>query len=560
MSAMIRALLSEAGSPALLSEATSPALLSEAGSPASPELGVLASPDGGSHLCLREISDVELASPDSESSADLDFPSTPAPPDDEDGVLLTGSAGEASSDEPLISSAADLSLDARAFVRRALACLRKTSSQVLRTLLSGMGARCTRKFGMAVQAVGHLLGVAPRTVRDAGAAPVQPSGQPVPPLAPSDPLSSGPDQPPAEDDVSRFVRIAMAAAAEGRSWQAVERDVARLRLMGTHLGLQLGSRKWATEVAAIAAMCLHEHNAADFNEPLAGLGIPSDFAVLADPVAIGDSVMARHGDLLVVCLAMVSARNGAIRMPMHSAYCLPIGGHTGEGLSQALLCALEKHPASWDVRTCRRRLSCIGGDGGLVMGGPDARHRSSGAAERAWRTLHPGAGEPAAAAAAAAAAGSSAAAPHAVPLCTTWDPFHRVDIAVWRAIRQCPAVLAIFDTAKEIDHLFGMSEGSSILAAVAASEGTQARTVKAPGGTRKVVYLSGVPGALLDNYGLLVKSLWARVAWKQAGHSTQSLKHLLGVGSQLASARFILHMLLVHDTLRLIVRHFAKKV
>ena len=131
---------------------------------------------------------------------------------------------------------------------------------------------------------------------------------------------------------------------------------------------------------------------------------------------------------------------------------------------------------------------------------------------------------------------------------------------MWRAIRQCEAVLAIFDTAKEIDHLFGMSEGSSILAAVAASEATQAKTVKAPGGTRKVVYLSGVPGALLDNYGLLVKSLWARVAWKQAGHSMQSLKHLLGVGSRLARARFILHMLLVHDTLRLLVRPFAKKV
>ena len=108
---------------------------------------------------------------------------------------------------------------------------------MLRTLLSGMGSRCTRKFGMAVQAVGRLLGVAPGVVRDAGAAPVQPPGQPVPPLAPSDLLSSGPDQPPADDDVSRFVRIAIAAAAEGRSWQAVERDVARLRLMGTRLGL-----------------------------------------------------------------------------------------------------------------------------------------------------------------------------------------------------------------------------------------------------------------------------------------------------------------------------------
>ena len=238
MSAMIRALLSEAGSPTLLSEAASPTLLSEAGSPASPELGVLASPDGGSLVCLDETSDIELASPDGESSEVLDFPSMPAPPDDEEAVVLSGSASDASSDEPLIASAADLSLEARAFVRRALACLRRTPSQVLRALLSGIGAQCTRKFGMAVQAVGRLLGVAP----GAGAAPVQPPGQPVPPLAPSDLLSSGPDQPPADDDVSRFVRIAIAAAAEGRSWQAVERDVARLRLMGS--GAVGGPQRW----------------------------------------------------------------------------------------------------------------------------------------------------------------------------------------------------------------------------------------------------------------------------------------------------------------------------
>ena len=88
------------------------------------------------------------------------------------------------------------------------------------------------------------------------------------------------------------------------------------------------------------------------------------------------------------------------------------------------------------------------------------------------------------------------------PMCTTWDPFHRVDNAVWRAIRAVPRVLNIFDVAKEMSHLFGMSEGTHELKAVAADCRETLRTVKAPGGTRKVVYVSGVPGSLLDNYAL----------------------------------------------------------
>ena len=146
------------------------------------------------------------------------------------------------------------------------------------------------------------------------------------------------------------------------------------------------------------------------------------------------------------------------------------------------------------------------------------------------------------------------------PMCTTWDPFRRVDIAVWRATRQVDSVLHIFGVAKQADYLFGMSEGARILKAVAAAVGTTAHSVKAPGGARKVVYLAGVPGSLLDNYRLLYEALYARVAWTQAGHSKQSAKHLLEVGSQLARPQFVVTMLLTHDILRLIVRPFAKKV
>jgi hypothetical protein len=145
-------------------------------------------------------------------------------------------------------------------------------------------------------------------------------------------------------------------------------------------------------------------------------------------------------------------------------------------------------------------------------------------------------------------------------VCTAWDPFHRVDNAVWRAIRQVGPVLNIFDAAKQTSYLFGMSEGTHILKAVAAESGEILRTVKAPGGTRKVVYLAGVPGSLLDNYALYYKGLHARVAWKQLGHSKQSLSRLLAIGRDMARPDFVLTMLFTHDILRLTIRPFAKRV
>ena len=141
--------------------------------------------------------------------------------------------------------------------------------------------------------------------------------------------------------------------------------------------LQCG-RKWARDVAAIAAQCFAEQSAAEFNEPLGGLGIASDVAVLADPVAVGDSVMSRHGDLLVVCLGLVSARTGLVHQPFHSASEMQIGGKPGQSLANALVEALASHPAAWGISALQQRLACVGGDGGLVLGGPAARHSSRG--------------------------------------------------------------------------------------------------------------------------------------------------------------------------------------
>ena len=148
-------------------------------------------------------------------------------------------------------------------------------------------------------------------------------------------------------ELQNLVRLAIATATEGRSWKSYIRDAMRYRLASAHIGSRYLSNQFASEVAALAAMVLMEQDALDFDEPVPGLGIPSDFSFVADPVSIGDSVLSRHGDLLITCLSLTSARTGNVYQPMHSGYAMQIGSHGGPNLASALLAALLKHPASW---------------------------------------------------------------------------------------------------------------------------------------------------------------------------------------------------------------------
>ena len=116
------------------------------------------------------------------------------------------------------------------------------------------------------------------------------------------------------------------AVEEGRSWFSFVRDVARHRLADAKVGSQYATPDFAMQVTAVGAMVMAQMDAHDFADDLPGLGIPSDFAVLADPVSIGASMKSRHGDLLVMCLAIVSARAGGVYFPMHSAEVVGISG------------------------------------------------------------------------------------------------------------------------------------------------------------------------------------------------------------------------------------------
>ena len=72
------------------------------------------------------------------------------------------------------------------------------------------------------------------------------------------------------------------------------------------------------------------------------------------------------------------------------------------------------------------------------------------------------------------------------------------------------------------DDQFGTSEGIVLFRGVAAHLGTVTEKIRAPGGTRKVAYLTKTPGNLLENFETYVGGLWARVRWKQEGHGSEA--------------------------------------
>ena len=96
-------------------------------------------------------------------------------------------------------------------------------------------------------------------------------------------------------------------------------------------------------------------------------------------------------------------------------------------------------------------------------------------------------------------------------VCTFWDSFHRCDVAVWHAIRAVPSAAQVYDVAKDIDSMFGQSEGYILYRGVTEVLGEAHTRVRALGKTRKVVYLSGAPGSLAQSFRAIIGSVRARI-------------------------------------------------
>ena len=301
-----------------------------------------------------------------------------------------------------------------------------------------------------------------------------------------------PDAAPVDLGLQNNVRLAIATAAEGRSYHSYARDAARAERAGAKLSGPR-NRDFAAEVAALAAAVLSQLDAQDFTAVVPGLGIPSDFAILADPVAMGEGTVARHGHLLAICLAIVSPVTGRVYSPMFDAPLMGIGGHRGPDIVETILETFSKHPVHWTLKSLGQRCASVGGDGALSCGGPEARHQSTGAAEMLWKRIHPHvfpsqqaqprpdgtSGDDSLASLTApakrpnlhrvtpddslslASLASLAALPNR-PVCTVWDPFHRADVALWRSINKNESAQKVFDMSREVDHMFAQSEGKLI--------------------------------------------------------------------------------------------------
>jgi hypothetical protein len=256
--------------------------------------------------------------------------------------------------------------------------------------------------------------------------------------------------------------------------------------------------------------------------------MPSDFGIMADAVSIGSEVRARHDTLCFVSLALCSSRNGRLYTPLHSSPAVPFGGHSGEAFKDVIVAALAQHPARWRVADLRSRCAVISGDGALCEGGPEHRHTSTAAAEKLWHEIYPD-------------ASSDANAPLGVPpCCTVWDPFHRIDNAAWRAIKACPAAINLFDVATKLDPLMNQGDGGLLWRGVGEVLGEKrVGSIRAPGGTRKIGYLSKTPGAVLEHFKMLVATLHARVAWSQEGHRHHPIYSLQDMARQITDVSFV---------------------
>ena len=353
----------------------------------------------------------------------------------------------------------------------------------------------------------------------------------------------GPPRPSEADrrtTMKNIIRTAIAAAVEGQSFYGYERMLHRMRLASAQVGHRYQDRKFAARVVQMAGLVLRQLDAHDWQSRLPGIGIASDFAVLADPVTMGMSCRTDHDVLNVMCLCVVGC-GGQVYCPFFAAPAMPFGSHGGREMCKLMVQTLEEHPAVFGRGVLRRRLSSVCGDGALTLGGPDHRHSSTKAAELLWRTVH-------------------AELQGQVPDMTSWDAFHRVDVAAWRAVKRVPMAQAVFDLAKQLDHLFGVDEGVLLYRGAVAAMGLEATGIRAPGATRKVGYLAGTPGSVLQNYKAIIGSIHARLAWISEGRSVQTISHLSQVCRILTDASFIAFSAFLDDLLGKTLHPFSTQV
>ena len=126
-----------------------------------------------------------------------------------------------------------------------------------------------------------------------------------------------------------------------------------------------------------------------------------------------------------------------------------------------------------------------------------------------------------------------------------------------RAVRAVPVAEEVFKVGKILENEFGYGEGSSLFRGVCSFLGEPWHAVKGTGGNRKVVYHTGTPGNILQNFRAYAVGFHCKIEWKRQGHSKKGLGQRVDEARRLTDVSFVVFCLLFNDILVSVVRPYA---
>ena len=180
-----------------------------------------------------------------------------------------------------------------------------------------------------------------------------------------------------------LAREALSNAVSGRSDAEYVRSLVRLRLHGVATGSKYHSRDFVALVEFLAASVVRVLDADSLHTPLTGHGLQSHFGLSFDIGSLGRAMFTKHESLICITLSCVDWQTGQLQSRVFG---MPSAGeqHGGDSQVKTVLQALSQHPGGVSIRLLESRLACVGGDGAVCYGGPDARRNSTGAANKLW--------------------------------------------------------------------------------------------------------------------------------------------------------------------------------
>jgi hypothetical protein len=123
-----------------------------------------------------------------------------------------------------------------------------------------------------------------------------------------------------------------------------------------------------------------------------------------------------------------------------------------------------------------------------------------------------------------------------------WDLFHCIDKAGGRALK-ADLAQQFADMSKQLEHVFALGQGRHLDQCAATFLGAKFYVCKTHGGTRKIVYLSGVPERFLKKYRTFYLGLLLRMNRALDGRGSHSFKHYTELGEKLTDVSMLVYVM-----------------